>query len=74
MNCPDCILFTICPSKPSRQDYDDENQYLIDTECGVWDCERAVTTLNTILANQTKLKDTVCSAIIEAQRFSRDGK
>ncbi len=42
MNCDNCPAFGICPQKPNREDYTDENKYLIDLECGVWDCKKTV--------------------------------
>jgi hypothetical protein len=45
MICTECPAFTvygICPQKPKREDYEDENKYLIDLESGVWDCKKTV--------------------------------
>lgn len=42
MTCTNCPAFKICPEKPSREDYADENKYLIDLECGVWSCQKTI--------------------------------
>ena len=42
MTCTDCPAFEICPEKPAREDYADENKYLIDLECGVWSCQKTI--------------------------------
>ena len=45
MNCNNCPAFRVldaCPQKPKREDYKDENKYLIDLESGVWDCKKTV--------------------------------
>lgn len=42
MTCTDCPAFKICPEKPVREDYEDENKYLIDLECGVWSCQKTI--------------------------------
>lgn len=42
MDCTQCSAFPICSQKPVREDYEDENQYLIDLECGVWDCQKTI--------------------------------
>ena len=42
--CDRCIAFNelnVCPQKPKREDYTDENSYLIDLESGVWNCQNA---------------------------------
>lgn len=44
-NCVTCYAFRICPQKPKRENYTDENKYLIDLECGVWDCKTTVENL-----------------------------
>ena len=41
-NCPASRVFGVCPQKPKREDYKDENKYLIDLESGVWDCKKTV--------------------------------
>lgn len=45
VNCEECYCFRVCPQKPKREDYTDENKYLIDLECGVWSCHRTAETL-----------------------------
>lgn len=45
MDCTQCSAFPICSQKPVREDYEDENQYLIDLECGVWDCQNTIAKL-----------------------------
>ena len=45
MSCTECPAFTVfgvCPQKPKREDYEDENKYLIDLEGGVWDCKTTI--------------------------------
>lgn len=42
MTCINCPAFKICPEKPVRKDYADENKYLIDLECGVWSCQKTI--------------------------------
>jgi chromosome segregation ATPase len=42
MICTNCPAFKFCPEKPVREDYADENKYLIDLECGVWSCQKTV--------------------------------
>lgn len=42
MTCTNCPAFKICPEKPVREDYADENKYLIDLECGVWSCQKTI--------------------------------
>ena len=42
--CDSCIAFNelnACTQKPKREDYTDENSYLIDLESGVWNCQNA---------------------------------
>ena len=42
--CDSCIAFNelkVCPQKPKREDYTDENSYLVDLESGVWNCQNA---------------------------------
>ena len=44
-DCPNCEGAKYCISKPNKEDYvfpEEENQYLIDLECGIWDCHTAV--------------------------------
>lgn len=41
-DCTNCPAFNICPEKPVREDYADENEYLIDLECGVWSCQKTI--------------------------------
>lgn len=41
-DCTNCPAFNICPEKPVREDYADENEYLIDLECGVWSCRKTI--------------------------------
>lgn len=41
-NCGECEAFRFCSQKPNREDYEDENKYLIDLECGVWSCENTI--------------------------------
>lgn len=41
-DCTNCPAFKICPEKPAREDYADENEYLIDLECGVWSCQKTI--------------------------------
>lgn len=41
-NCPASRVLGVCPQKPNREDYKDENKYLIDLESGVWDCKKTV--------------------------------
>lgn len=41
-DCTNCPAFKICPEKPVREDYTDENEYLIDLECGVWSCQKTI--------------------------------
>lgn len=44
--CPDCPAFgKYCPRPPRKEDYkfpEEENQYLIDKECGVYSCQETV--------------------------------
>jgi hypothetical protein len=40
--CPAFRVFGVCPQKPKREDYEDENKYLIDLESGVWDCKTTI--------------------------------
>ena len=40
--CPAFRVFGVCPQKPKREDYKDENKYLIDLESGVWDCKTTI--------------------------------
>lgn len=42
MTCTNCPAFKICPEKPVREDYADEDKYLIDLECGVWSCQKTI--------------------------------
>ena len=45
MSCTECPAFRVlgvCPTKPKREDYKDENKYLIDLESGVWDCKKTI--------------------------------
>lgn len=42
MTCTNCPAFKICPEKPTKEDYADENKYLIDLECGVWSCQKTI--------------------------------
>jgi len=42
MTCETCTAFRICPHEPKREDYTDENKYLIDLESGVWSCKRTI--------------------------------
>lgn len=42
--CDRCLAFTelkVCPQKPNKEDYSDEDCYLIDLESGVWNCQKA---------------------------------
>lgn len=41
-NCPASRVLGVCPQKPKRENYKDENKYLIDLESGVWDCKKTV--------------------------------
>lgn len=69
MSCTECPAFTvfgICPQKPKREDYKDENKYLIDLESGVWDCKTTIGILCQKIQDlqeeleQTKLQNTIC--------------
>lgn len=42
MTYTDCPAFKVCPEKPVRKDYADENKYLIDLESGVWSCQKTI--------------------------------
>lgn len=45
MDCPNCEGSKYCVSKPNKNDYkfpEEENQYLMDLECGIWNCHTAV--------------------------------
>lgn len=59
-NCETCYAFRICPQKPKRENYTDENKYLIDLECGVWDCK---TTVENLWKRLYKAKDLLTKAI-----------
>ena len=55
-NCEECEAFgRFCPQKPKREDYESENQYLIDLECGVWNCKNAIKLL--VKENERLKKD-----------------
>lgn len=44
-DCSICKGSKYCISKPNKNDYkfpEEENQYLIDLECGIWNCHTAV--------------------------------
>lgn len=69
MSCTECPAFTvfgICPQKPKREAYEDENKYLIDLESGVWDCKTTIGILCQKIQDlqeeleQTKLQNTIC--------------
>ena len=45
IECPAFNVYGVCPQKPKREDYTDENKYLIDLESGVWNCKKSVETL-----------------------------
>ena len=42
MTCTNCPAFKICPEKPTKEAYADENKYLIYLECGVWSCQKTI--------------------------------
>ena len=46
MGCPECPAFGVfCPRRPKKEDYNfpkEENQYLIDLECGVYSCKETI--------------------------------
>lgn len=49
-DCSNCEGSLYCISKPSKKDYkfpEEENQYLMDLECGIWNCHTAVIKLLT---------------------------
>lgn len=56
-DCSSCEGSKYCISKPKKEDYKfpkEENQYLIDLECGVWNCHTAVMNL---LKENAELKE-----------------
>lgn len=58
-DCSNCEGSKYCISKPNKNDYkfpEEENQYLIDLECGIWYCHTGVIKL---LKENAELKDNV---------------
>lgn len=67
-NCSNCDGSKYCISKPNKNDYkfpEEENQYLIDLECGIWNCHTAVIKL----LKENKLKEEII--IGEQQEIDR---
>lgn len=56
ITCEECMAYCICPQKPKRKDYADENKYLIDLECGVWSCKN---TVQELCKENAKLKEQI---------------
>ena len=54
--CEECMAYCICPQKPKREDYADENKYLIDLECGAWSCKN---TVQELCKENAKLKEQI---------------
>lgn len=80
-DCPNCPAHgkLYCPTKPNREDYDNENQYLIDLECGVWSCKKTVLKLleeNRILKETLNCSKETCDncGIITCENFQRQRK
>ena len=63
-DCSNCEGSLYCISKPSKKDYkfpEEENQYLMDLECGIWNCHTAFVKL---LTENAELK-AHCKAVDE---------
>lgn len=68
-DCSNCEGSKYCITKPNKNDYkfpEEENQYLIDLECGIWDCHTAVSKL---LKENAELKERLKS---EANEIIKD--
>lgn len=64
-DCSNCEGSLYCISKPSKKDYkfpEEENQYLMDLECGIWNCHTAVIKL---LTENKELKYALSSSMTE---------
>lgn len=52
-DCPSCPAFGhFCPRAPNKEDYkfpEEENQYLIDKECGVYSCREAIGRMSAVI-------------------------
>lgn len=35
-------IISLSSAKTTKEDYADENKYLIDLECGIWDCQKTI--------------------------------
>lgn len=61
MGCPECPAFGVfCPRRPKKEDYNfpkEENQYLIDLECGVYSCKETICRMSQYIEKLNKLKE-----------------
>ena len=73
-DCSNCEGSLYCISKPSKKDYkfpEEENQYLMDLECGIWKCHTAVIKL---LTENKELKYALSSSMTEQEFLENEIK